>query len=213
MIWESLYIGMKIAIVLWELAHMELHLSEHLTAPGSPTAPLACMSPHFGWSTCTKAAEVISVVRVNASIDDSAVTGKKFVLCTHSWLADHIYHIHANKTTSHRATSHRENGHVLTDLQECTETVFIKFCIISTWMGQTGLLGKVPDIWPCTASLGGHGNIPFLLRKAFSNRKVQWLEWAGKEVLGSVWGRGAAGREQQPMGAALLAHFLLSVNF
>lgn len=27
-------------------------------------------------------------------------------------------------------------------------------------------------------------NIPFLLRKSFINRRVQWLEWVGKEVLG-----------------------------
>lgn len=58
-----MYFRMKVSILLWELAHMELHLSEHLTAPGSPVAPLTCMTPHFGWSSCTKAAEVISVVR------------------------------------------------------------------------------------------------------------------------------------------------------
>lgn len=58
-----MYIRMKVAMVVWDLAHMELYLSEHVIAPGSPTAPLACFTPHFGWPTCTKAAEVISVVR------------------------------------------------------------------------------------------------------------------------------------------------------
>lgn len=74
---------MKVAMVLWELEHMKLHLSEHLTAPGSPITALTCLTPHFGWSTCTKAAEVISVVRERMLQQMTAVKRTKFVLCTH----------------------------------------------------------------------------------------------------------------------------------
>lgn len=132
---------MKVAPVLWELAPM----SEHLTAPGSAPAPLASMFPHFGWSACTKAAEVISVLRESMLQQMTAVKRTKFVLCTHPRHADHIHPIHANRTDT---TSHRENGQVLTDLQDCIEMVFIKLCIISTWMDQMELLRKVPDTWP-----------------------------------------------------------------
>lgn len=191
-----MYFRMKVAILLWELAHMELHLSEHLAASGNSIAPLTTMTPHFGWSTCTKDTEFISVMR-EWMLQQMTLQSKE----------QNSYYglINATMTTYIPFMQTVSIPHLRVRMGRCwkisrsAEIIFIKWCIVSTWMDWMGLLGKVPDTWPCHCQpciahrqAGGHGNVPFLLRKAFSNRGVQWLEWARTEVLGSVLGRGAA---------------------
>lgn len=75
---------MEVTVLHWEFAHMELHLSEHLTALLLAVLPLHRPTQlHILVGLPAPKPQKSLQQRVSASTEDPAVKGRKFVLRTH----------------------------------------------------------------------------------------------------------------------------------